>query len=115
MDNQELAFNRLLKKLSALRATLKSDERNLLDGLITGPVDEVAAHAMHISTAKAAAKSAAKAASPDEARANAMHISTAKSAAKSTAKAASPDEARANAMAFRIIFNEDKDEYQRLV
>ena len=130
MEQQDLAFNRLLKKLSALRATLKSDERNLLDGLVTGSVDEVGAHtmkgtptsparntisraspdearanAMHISTAKAAAK----ATSPDEAHANAMHIST----AKSTAKATSPDETRANAMTVTIIYDQTKNEYTR--
>ena len=93
MDKQDQAFNRLLKKLSALRATLKSDERNLLDGLITGPIDEVGAHAMNV-TPISPARSMARATSPDEARANAMKVST----ARSTARATSPDEARANAM-----------------
>ena len=44
---QDQAFKRLLKKLSALRATLKNDERSILDELVTGsagrsgsPLDE---------------------------------------------------------------------------
>ena len=111
MNNQDQSFTRLLKKLSALRATLNNDERSLLDGLVTSSIDEVGAHSMRvtpISPAKATspdeakanamkvstAKSAAKATSPDEAKANAMKVSTAKSAAKAT----SPDEAKANAM-----------------
>ena len=48
MENQDQALKRLLKKLSALRATLKSEERNLLDGLIIGSADEAAAHRMNV-------------------------------------------------------------------
>ena len=48
MDNKDQAFKRLLKKLSALRATLKSEERGILDGLIIRSVDEVGAHKMNI-------------------------------------------------------------------
>ena len=44
---QDQAFKRLLKKLSALRATLKNDERSLLDEMVTGPADEVEAHSMN--------------------------------------------------------------------
>jgi hypothetical protein len=108
--SQDLAFNRLLKKLSALRATLKGDERNLLDGLITGPTDEVVAHAMNVK-AISPAKTAAKTASPDEAKALAMNVK-AVSAAKTAAKTASPDEAKALAMTARIIYDSLKDEYQ---
>jgi hypothetical protein len=43
---QDQAFKRLLKKLSALRATLKNDERSLLDGLVIGSADEVEAHSL---------------------------------------------------------------------
>ena len=107
MKNQDQSFTRLLKKLSALRATLNNDERSLLDGLVTSSVSEVSAHSMRV-VPISPAKSAAKATSPDEAKANAMKVSTAKSAAKS----ASPDEARANSMSFQIIFNAGKDEYQ---
>jgi hypothetical protein len=108
MDKQNLAVNRLLKKLSALRATLKSDERNLLDGLITAPVDEVGAHAMHI-TPISPARSTARSASPDETRANSMKIST----AKSTARATSPDETRANSLVVRIIYDQATNEYKQ--
>ena len=44
---QDQAFKRLLKKLSALRATLKNDERSLLDEMVTGSADEVEAHSMN--------------------------------------------------------------------
>ena len=134
---QDLAFNRLLKKLSALRATLQGDERNLLDGMITSPTDEVTAHAMNvkaISPAKtaaqtaspdeakalamnvkavSAAKTAAQTASPDEAKALAMNVK-AVSVAQTAAKTASPDEAKALAMSVRIVYDPIKDEYQRI-
>ena len=47
METKEMqAIKRLLKKLSALRATLSDDERALLDGFIVTPKadDEVQAH-----------------------------------------------------------------------
>ena len=44
---QDQAIKRLLKKLSALRATLKNDERSLLDEMVTGSADEVEAHSMN--------------------------------------------------------------------
>ncbi len=130
MDKQDQDFNRLLKKLSALRATLKGNERNLLDGLIMGPIDEVGAHAMNV-TPIISARNAGKATSADEAKANAMHVSTARNAgkamsadeakanamhvstARNTGKAVSADETRANAMSVKIIYNPAKDEYQR--
>ena len=68
---QDQALKRLLKKLSALRATLKSDERTLLDGLITGAADEVGAHSMNVKAINTA-KNLAKHASPDEAKALSM-------------------------------------------
>jgi hypothetical protein len=43
---QDQAIKRLLKKLSALRATLKNDERKLLDQLVIGSEDEVEAHSI---------------------------------------------------------------------
>lgn len=43
---QDQSFKRLLKKLSALRATLKNDERKLLDQLVIGSADEVEAHSL---------------------------------------------------------------------
>ena len=94
MKNQDQSFVRLLKKISALRATLSDDERIMLDArLHIRYSDEVVAHSMGV-TPISPAKSAAKATSPDEVRANSMKVSTAKSAAKATA----PDEARANSM-----------------
>ena len=129
---QDRVFDRLLKKLSALRATLKGDERDLLDGLVVSSTEDVGAHSMRVipisparSNAKSVApdeahanamkvstaKSVAKSKAPDEAHANAMKVSTAKSVAKSVA----PDEAHANAMKIstaRIVFDPNKDEYQ---
>ena len=52
--DQNPAVERLLKKIAALRATLPTDEREVLDQFI--PVDEVTGHAM---TRKAASKKAA--------------------------------------------------------
>ena len=149
MKTQDQAFNRLLKKLSALRATLKSEERDLLDGLVISPSDEVMAHSMSvtpISPAKAPspdevkaaslkinqAKAPAKAPSADEAKAQALHLRTAKApakapsaneakaqalhlrTAKTPAKAPSADEVKANAMTVRIVYDQTKDEYQRI-
>lgn len=108
MDQQDLALNRLLKKLSALRATLQSDERNLLDGLVTRTVSDVSAHSLRV-TPISPAKSTAKATAADEARANAMKVNT----AKSTAKATAADETRANAMKVNISFDQGKNEYTR--
>ncbi len=50
-DKERTAFKRLVKKLSAMRATLSKDERNLLDKLILG--EEVAAHQMTTGSVKA--------------------------------------------------------------
>jgi hypothetical protein len=49
MEKQDQALKRLLKKLSALRATLKSEERIILDELITDTAVEVEAHRMTVS------------------------------------------------------------------
>src|SRR5512135_3714229 len=97
MEKQDQTFNRLLKKLSALRATLKGEELIMLDELITGTVDEVGAHAMHV-TPISPARASGRASSPDEARANAMHVTTGKATGRASGRASSPDEARANAM-----------------
>jgi hypothetical protein len=93
MDKQDQAFNRLLKKLSALRATLKGDERNLLDGLIIGPNDEVAAHSMRV-TPISPTRSSTRASSPDEVRASAMKVSS----TRSSTRASTPDEVKASTM-----------------
>jgi hypothetical protein len=46
IDKQTQALKRLTKKLSALRATLRKDERDLLDQLILGASADVAGHAL---------------------------------------------------------------------
>ena len=48
---QDQAYNRVLRKLSALRVTLKADERYFLDALITGGAEDAAAHAMKVDKA----------------------------------------------------------------
>jgi hypothetical protein len=55
-DKKNQALGRLTKKLSALRATLRKDERDLLDELILGAAAEVAAHSMTTAAATKAMK-----------------------------------------------------------
>ena len=105
MEKTDKAFNLLLKKLSALRATLTNDERGILDGMVIGPSDDVFAHSMGnipISPARSTARSTARATAADEARANSMNVDSAsagaRSTARSTARATAADEARANSM-----------------
>jgi len=52
---QEQSLKRLLKKLSALRATLKNDERMLLDDLVTNAKADVSAHVFKPASAEAGA------------------------------------------------------------
>ena len=55
VDKNTQALKRLVKKLSALRATLRSDERALLDQLILGSAAaEVEAHSLTSAAAKGA-------------------------------------------------------------
>ncbi len=105
MLKQDQAFNRLLKKLSALRATLKSDERNLLDGLVTRPIDEVSAHALNVTPISPAKNPKAL-----EVAAHALNVRTAKSPAKNPAAS----EVAAHGMSIQIIYDQTKDEYQRI-
>ena len=44
--SEEKAFNRLIQKLSALRQTLKGEERELLDRIVTTSANEVALHSI---------------------------------------------------------------------
>jgi hypothetical protein len=85
------AMNRLLKKLTALRATLNDDERALLDGFILArkAVDEVAAHVFDPGLAKTPAKVPA----PDEVAAHVFDPGL----AKTPAKVPAPDEVAAHA------------------
>ena len=131
MEKQDLAINRLLKKLSALRATLKGDERDLLDGFVLGASDEVSAHGMKVIPISPA-RSMAKSMSADEAKAMSLKVSS----AKTMAKAMTPDEAKAmglkvnktknmgkvvdadevaaHSLSVKIVFNPNNDEYQRV-
>jgi hypothetical protein len=98
--NQEQSMNRLLKKLSALRATLRKDERDLLDAFVlsaSGSADEVAAHSLAAAKVTAA-KATSKAAEADEARAHSLAAAKV-TAAKATSKASGADEARAHSLA----------------
>jgi hypothetical protein len=80
MNGEEAkVMNRLLKKLTALRATLPDDERALLDGFILTrkAVDEVEAHVFDPGLAKTPAKVPA----PDEVEAHVFDPGLAKIAA----------------------------------
>src|SRR5206468_750252 len=95
---QKQASTRLFKKLSALRATLSNEERDILDNLIV--VEEVSAHKMNL---KAADKAASKAAS--KASEVAAHKMNSKAADKAASKAASK-------AALRIAFDPNSEEYK---
>lgn len=96
------ASTRLFKKLSALRATLSNEERDILDNLIVN--EEVAAHKMNLKASdKAASKAASKAA---EVAAHKMNLKAAdKAASKANSKAASKT-------TFRISFDPNSEEYK---
>jgi len=95
---QKQASTRLFKKLSALRATLSNEERDILDNLIV--VEEVTAHKMNL---KAADKAASKAAS--KASEVAAHKMTSKATSKAADKAVSKP-------TFRIEFDPNSEEYK---
>ena len=115
---QEQSLKRLLKKLSALRATLKNDERNLLDNLVTSPKDEVSAHRWATFSANAGA---------DEVGAHQLHTNVAHPASANAGADevgahqihndrgnplganAGADEVAAHSVT--IVFDEDKEEY----
>jgi hypothetical protein len=92
-SKQTQALARLVKKLSALRATLRKDERDLLDQLILG---EVAGHGM--ASAKASRASAAKAAEVAGHGMSAAKASAAKASQPMGAKAARVAEVEAHGM-----------------
>ena len=69
---QDQAIKRLLKKLSALRATLKNDERKMLDQLVIGSVNEVEAHTLSQKSPFTAAKAAKGAKDASEVEAHSM-------------------------------------------
>lgn len=95
IKNRTQAFERVWKKVEALRMTLPADEREILDGLIRK--NEVEAHKIGArAVSKAAGKAAAKASakSPEveahaiskKAASRAAGRAAAKGAAKATAK-----------------------------
>ena len=114
MDDKQIRIvERLLKKLSALRATLSNDERMVLDHLIVGEGDEVQAHALR--PASVGAKTPAQ----DEVQAHALRP------ASVGAKTPAQDEVRAHmtqpegadskvkwASTFHVFFDPEKEEYR---
>ena len=82
------AFKRVIKKLSAVRATLRTDERQALDEIL---VDEVAAHKLNMgkATAKATGKAAGKASGKAQVKAHKLYQgkATGKAAGKAAGKA----------------------------
>ena len=108
MDTQSSqSMKRILKKMSALRATLNDNEQTLLDGLIISNQDEVTAHAL--TDAATAAVTTAVTSGPDEVRAHAL--TDAATAGMTAAVASGPDEARAQAQ-FHIVFDPAIEEYR---
>ena len=101
---QKQASTRLFKKLSALRATLSNEEREILDSLIVveedTPAQEVTAHKMN---AKAVGKATSKATS----KANEViaHKMNTKAVGKATGKAT-------NKSTLRITFDPTSEEYK---
>ena len=88
--DQNPAVERLLKKIAALRATLPTDEREVLDEFIS--VDEVNAHGFRKGAIRAAKKGAVRS---TEVRAHALKKGAVRAAKKAAKK--SP-EVRAHAM-----------------
>ena len=94
---QDQAAKRLLKKLSALRATLKNDERKLLDQLVTGSADEVEAHTMRTSSANAATNAVHRFAA-NEVEAHSLNIQSSANAARNTGTNAAANEVEAHSL-----------------
>jgi len=119
---RQQASARLFKKLSALRATLSNEERDILDNLIV--VEEVSAHKMTTkAVGKAANKAAAKATevaahkmttkavsrATSKAAAKATEVAAHKMTTKATSKAANKAAAKTT---FRIAFDPNSEEYK---
>src|SRR6187401_2023881 len=88
ITTQSQASKRLFKKLSALRATLSNEERDILDSLIV--VEEVSAHKM---TSKAVGQAASKAS------AKASEVGAHKMTSKAMGKAADKATSKASEVA----------------
>jgi hypothetical protein len=114
------ASTRLFKKLSALRATLSNEEREVLDSIVV--TDEVSAHRLYLTKTpvKTTAKTAAK---TSEVSAHKLYLT--KTPIKTTAKAAAKtSEVDAHKMTpiktpvktarqtFRISFDVNAEEYK---
>ena len=115
---QDQAIKRLLKKLSALRATLKNDERKMLDQLVTGSADDVEAH-MLPKLPFTAAKAAKGAKDGNEVEAHMLPKSPF-TAAKAAKGAKDGNEVEAHSMdkdgprleGFNVVYDGTKDEYR---
>jgi hypothetical protein len=110
---QDQAVKRLLKKLSALRATLNNDERRMLDELVIGSVDEVQLQSM-----KTGQKQAVKLQDADEVKLQSM-----KTGQKQAVKLQDADEVKLQSMdeerpwnraIGRVVFDPTKEEYQHI-
>ncbi len=123
-EKQAVIVKRVLKKLSALRATLSDEERAILDTLINVEVD-VEAHAMidkaNIDAAQTAAQTAVQTAAMDVS-AHAMIDKANIDAAQTAAQTAAMD-VSAHAMIGRVVTNkvifkvvfDDKNEVYKLI
>ena len=77
------AFKRVFKKLEAVRATLPTAEREVLDNIIVAE-NEVEAHSMNRGVSKAAAKAVSK----GTVRAHSMKRGVSKATSKAVSKSA---------------------------
>ncbi len=139
MDAKEMQVTqRLLKKLSALRATLSNEERNILDSMVVSTPEDVEAHVLKearieakmpdadevVAHSNKEAKIEAKMPAADEvvAHSNKEAKIEAKMPAADEVVAHSSKEARIEASVPKpieksqpvIVFNQDKDEYRIL-
>ena len=117
---QDQAIKRLLKKLSALRATLKNDERKMLDQLVIGSVNEVEAHTLSQKSPFTAAKAAKGAKDASEVEAHTLSQKSPFTAAKAAKGAKDASEVEAHSMdkdgprldGFNVVYDVTKDEYR---
>jgi len=120
--NRQQASARLFKKLSALRATLSNEERDILDNLIV--VEEVSAHRLTTKAmSKVAAKTAARATQvaahkmntkamskvATKAQSKATEVAAHRMASKASSKASNKAAAKTT---FRIAFDPNSEEYK---
>jgi hypothetical protein len=110
---QDQAVKRLLKKLSALRATLNNDERRMLDELVIGTPDEV-----QLQSFKTGQKQAVKLQDADE-----VKLQSFKTGQKQAVKLQDADEVKLQSMdeerpwgraIGRVVFDPTKEEYQHI-